>query len=80
MLMKILPIYKPQKHNTQLSGVGSWRADCECKLRDGLLYPCDRAAGGGTASTACYVAPVNVARCAFSLIGLIILFSFFEKI
>ena len=40
-------------HNTQLSGVESWRADCECNMRDGLLRP----SGEATASTACYAAP-----------------------
>jgi hypothetical protein len=36
--------------NTQLSGVVSWRADCECNMRDGLLRP----SGEATTSTACY--------------------------
>ena len=27
----------------------SWRADCECNMRDGLLRPSDGAEGGGTA-------------------------------
>ncbi|MDG1232071.1 MAG: hypothetical protein P8P91_07365, partial [Pseudomonadales bacterium] len=39
--------------NTLLSSSVSWRADCECNIRDGLLRPSDGAEGGIAASTAC---------------------------
>ena len=43
--------------NTQLSGVAFWREYRVSNIRDRLLRPSDGAEGGGTASTACYVAP-----------------------